>query len=102
MFETILVFVVSLMPALFSIFLIHKAEMRARSNISSAMQATAMSRLRCNPPLLEEQYVEGIGFLIGDISCQYNARSAYIRCAINPQGPCKECRYYEMRELAES
>ncbi|MGB3204525.1 MAG: DUF6464 family protein [Crinalium sp.] len=100
MFETILVFVVSLMPALFSLFLIHKAEMRARSNISSAMSATAMSRLRCNPPQLEEQYVEGVGFLIGDISCQYNARSAYIRCAINPQGPCKECRYYEMRESA--
>ncbi len=100
MFETILVFAVSLMPALFSLILIHKAEIRARSNIRSAMEATAMSRLQFNRQLPEEQYVEGIGFLIGDISCQYNARSAYIRCAINPSGPCKECRYYEMRESA--
>jgi hypothetical protein len=99
-FETILVFVVSLMPALFSIFVIHKAESRARSDIRSAMEETATRRLQYNPPLPEEQYVEGVGFLIGDISCQYNARSAYIRCAINPQGPCKECRYYEMRESA--
>ena len=100
MFETILVLVVSLIPALFSVIVIRKAEMRARSNIRSAMEATAMRRLECNPPLPEQQYVEGVGFLIGDISCQYNARSAYIRCAINPQGPCKECRYYEMRESA--
>jgi hypothetical protein len=99
-FETILVFVVSLMPALFSIIVIHKAEIRARSNIRSAMEATATTRLQFNSPLLEEQYVQGVGFLIGDISCQYNARSAYIRCAINPTGPCKECRYYEMHESA--
>ncbi len=43
----------------------------------------------------EEQYVEGIGIVIGDLSCSYNARSPYIRCAINPDGLCQDCRHYQ-------
>ncbi|WP_052055666.1 DUF6464 family protein [Myxosarcina sp. GI1] len=35
---------------------------------------------------------------IGDLSCLYNARSPYIRCAVNPQGPCKECFYYQKKD----
>ncbi|WP_159788665.1 DUF6464 family protein [Sodalinema gerasimenkoae] len=34
-------------------------------------------------------------WLIGDLSCRYNARSELMRCAINPQGPCAGCRHYE-------
>lgn len=45
------------------------------------------------PP--DAHYVEGIGYLIGDISCEYNARSSYIRCAVNPDGPCQDCRFYQ-------
>ena len=33
-------------------------------------------------------------WVIGDITCQYNARSELVRCAINPMGPCKDCRHY--------
>jgi hypothetical protein len=43
-------------------------------------------------------YLEGVGYLIGDITCRFNARSAYIRCAVNPCGSCKECRHYEPTE----
>ncbi|MBD2489019.1 DUF6464 family protein [Aulosira sp. FACHB-615] len=32
---------------------------------------------------------------VGDRTCKNNAKSPYIRCAINPCGPCKECKYYE-------
>jgi Family of unknown function (DUF6464) len=46
----------------------------------------------------EEQYVEGIGIVIGDLSCSYNARSPYIRCAINPDGLCQDCRHYNRGE----
>ena len=45
----------------------------------------------------ERYYLEGVGYLVGDISCQYNARSGYIRCAVNPSGPCDGCRFYEQR-----
>ena len=39
----------------------------------------------------EEQYIEGIGYIIGDVSCKYNARSPYMRCAVNPSGLCEGC-----------
>ena len=46
----------------------------------------------------ERYYLEGVGYLVGDISCQYNARSGYLRCAVNPSGPCESCRFYEERK----
>jgi Family of unknown function (DUF6464) len=46
-------------------------------------------------PRSDRYYLEGVGYLIGDISCKFNARSGYIRCAVNPSGPCQDCRYYE-------
>jgi hypothetical protein len=39
-------------------------------------------------------------WLIGDLSCQFNARSEILRCAVNPNGPCQDCRFYE--PLADS
>ena len=49
----------------------------------------------------DRYYLEGVGYLIGDISCEYNARCGYLRCAVNPSGPCDGCRFYEERkELA--
>lgn len=32
---------------------------------------------------------------IGDVSCKWNARSPYIRCAIDPSGECEGCKDYE-------
>jgi len=36
-------------------------------------------------------------YFIGDTTCINNAQSPYIRCAINPNGPCEECSHYEKR-----
>ncbi len=33
-------------------------------------------------------------WVVGDVSCQYNARSELLRCGVNPTGPCKDCRDY--------
>ncbi|HEY9610514.1 DUF6464 family protein [Allocoleopsis sp.] len=32
---------------------------------------------------------------IGDRACKNNAQSPYLRCAVNPCGPCEECSYFE-------
>jgi hypothetical protein len=32
---------------------------------------------------------------LGDTSCANNARSPYLRCAINPCGPCDGCKSFE-------
>ncbi|AFY55040.1 hypothetical protein Riv7116_2532 [Rivularia sp. PCC 7116] len=34
-------------------------------------------------------------WVIGDASCSYNALSEIVRCAVNPVGPCKGCKYFQ-------
>jgi hypothetical protein len=34
-------------------------------------------------------------WIIGDVRCRYNARSPVLRCAVNPEGPCADCRSFE-------
>ncbi|MCL6435111.1 MAG: DUF6464 family protein [Leptolyngbyaceae cyanobacterium HOT.MB2.61] len=34
-------------------------------------------------------------WVVGEVSCRFNAQSELIRCAVNPDGPCLGCRYYE-------
>ena len=36
-------------------------------------------------------------WVLGDVTCRYNAQSELVRCAVNPSGPCKSCRFYESR-----
>ncbi len=43
----------------------------------------------------EEQSLIDGQWVIGDASCAYNAKSALIRCAINPSGPCDGCEFRE-------
>jgi hypothetical protein len=37
-------------------------------------------------------------WVVGDVTCRFNARSEIIRCAVNPDGPCDSCRLYERAE----
>jgi hypothetical protein len=34
------------------------------------------------------------GWVIGDPSCHFNARSPLLRCAVLPDGPCERCAHY--------
>lgn len=36
--------------------------------------------------------------VIGDDSCRFNARSTYLRCTVNPCGPCADCPHFEERD----
>ncbi len=38
---------------------------------------------------------------IGDLTCQYNARSPLLRCAVKPEGPCR-CEHYQPRAALPS
>jgi hypothetical protein len=39
---------------------------------------------------------------IGDLSCEYNARSLFLRCAVNPGAEtCEGCRDYRSRDLTD-
>ncbi len=37
-------------------------------------------------------------WVIGDPTCRWNALSPLLRCAVNPQGSCQNCRDYRPRE----
>jgi hypothetical protein len=43
---------------------------------------------------LERSLIEG-RWVLGDANCRFNARSEIMRCAVNPTGPCNQCRFFE-------
>jgi Family of unknown function (DUF6464) len=73
--------------------LIRREEMigRRRSTTVARQYPHTYKRTPRDP---EEQYIEGVGYIIGDVSCKFNARSPYMRCAVNPSGLCEGCRDY--------
>jgi hypothetical protein len=34
------------------------------------------------------------GWVIGDPSCRFNARTPLLRCAVLPEGPCERCAHF--------
>ena len=46
------------------------------------------------PRPTDRTFIDG-RWVLGDANCQYNAHSELMRCAVNPQGPCHNCRFYE-------
>lgn len=42
----------------------------------------------------EKTFVEG-RWVVGDATCRFNARSELLRCAVNPNGLCSQCRFYQ-------
>lgn len=99
MFEAIAVFVLGLTPPLLSIWVMHRAKEQAQIRLRrSILQASTVRVLPRTPLPPDRYYLEGVGYLIGDITCRFNARSAYIRCAVNPSGLCDNCCDYEPRD----
>lgn len=99
--QALVIVLMALLPAIFALVLMRKAESQARERLRRALRSPVgygRSRQMLSP---DHQYVEGVGYLLGDLSCQWNARSSYLRCAINPEGPCQECSHYEAREFPE-
>ncbi|MEP0869523.1 DUF6464 family protein [Trichocoleus desertorum AS-A10] len=101
MIEIILVITLGLLPPLLSLWLLQRAETRAQNRLRAAMVAAERRSLQnLRRASSDQRYVEGMGLLTGDITCRFNARSAHLRCAVNPLGPCQDCRYYESIEFS--
>ncbi|WP_421657837.1 DUF6464 family protein [Leptothermofonsia sp. ETS-13] len=101
MVEALLI-LTALIPAVLSLLLMRKAEVRARAQFRAAMNPSVSHRLGRfygYPLASDHRYVEGVGYIFGDLTCRFNARSPYIRCAVNPAGPCKDCPHYESIDL---
>jgi hypothetical protein len=80
---------------------------RAQQVPSQTLNASALAR-RGYPQSALAPYRGQLGWFgtvgyLGDTSCQFNAHSPFIRCAVNPSGPCQNCTYYETSaHLADS
>lgn len=48
----------------------------------------------------EKTWVEG-RWIVGDVTCLYNACNELVRCAVNPAGPCAGCRHYEKKRTKD-
>lgn len=104
MLQILFLVVLGLLPSLYSLWVMRKAQTETRARLRQAAMTVSRGRIRQNihPISPDRYYLEGVGYLIGDVSCQFNARSGYLRCAVNPEGPCEGCRYYQPKELASS
>ncbi|NEQ72911.1 MAG: hypothetical protein F6K23_07395 [Okeania sp. SIO2C9] len=95
MFKILLIFLMGMTPWIVSLWVLNKFKARSRERLISirlAVNYTGVPTISTQP---EQQYIEGLGYIIGDLSCKFNARSPLIRCAVNPFGLCKDCSHYE-------
>ncbi|HAX89873.1 MAG TPA: hypothetical protein DCY91_27325 [Cyanobacteria bacterium UBA11370] len=96
-----LIFIIGLTPAIVSLgwlWIHQRSKERAQARLRDSMQTSTIRVVSRNHLPPDQYYLEGVGYLIGDISCQFNARSAYIRCAVNPSGPCQNCPHYQPKD----
>ncbi|WGS72587.1 DUF6464 family protein [Pseudanabaena galeata] len=94
MLDIVVILLVGVAPPILSLWILHRTQDHYR-RINSAVNVTPVTlSLKALPPA-DMTCIDGFGYVIGKVSCKYNARSPYIRCAINPSGPCQDCRHYE-------
>ena len=107
-FMLLLILLLALLPAALSLWQLYCLDRRMHQ--ARTHQAERLRRLERRPRRVsgirhqnaavpEFRYIEGVGYMIGDLSCEFNAKSPYIRCAVNPAGPCKGCRAYQAKVL---
>lgn len=99
MITVLMIFAVGFSPAIASWLVSRHNDRRTHAQLSLAIEAATQRRFARLATLRDVQTIEGVGAIIGDISCEFNARSPYLRCAINPCGPCDDCGHYRSREL---
>lgn len=97
MLVALLIVILGLTPSIFSLWMMRRADAQAQERLRLAMESIATRRLASLRLPGDHHYVEGVGYMIGDLTCQFNARSSYLRCAVNPSGPCETCLHYQER-----
>lgn len=93
------IFTVAIMPAIATVFALRrqKTQTVARARLAQQVSQRLSAHRSGRSPIPDDPealYIPGVGFVIGDISCQFNGRSPFLRCAINPCGPCADCHNY--------
>ena len=100
-----LILTLSILPSLVYLLIFQKAKKRWQTRLRRAQILTAyhnhQGRLYRNSYGSDDFYLARerrrpvTKYFIGDTSCVNNAHSPYIRCAVNPDGPCDGCIHYQ-------
>jgi hypothetical protein len=98
----LLILLIGLTPSAFSIWVMRQADARAQARLRLALNAVATRGIAGVRLSSDHQYIEGLGYIIGDLTCRFNARSTYLRCTVNPSGPCQDCSADQPRELEDT
>ncbi|MCS6791142.1 MAG: DUF6464 family protein [Oscillatoriaceae bacterium SKW80] len=98
MLEIIVIFLLGLMPPIISILTRRQTETRVRARLIRAMETATYPSIQRLPPSLNQYDPEEFSLPIGAQTCRFNARSPFIRCAVNPLGPCQGCSHYQRRD----
>jgi hypothetical protein len=77
----------------------HPGLYRYRNRRTPVPRQWALSDQHPIPQIFTERWVslnwlDPSGY-VGDTSCRFNAHSPFLRCAVNPEGPCQDCSCYE-------
>lgn len=93
-----LILLLSTLPSLAYLLIFRRAKGRWNKSLRRAQNVTTYQLQPRNrydfdyDDLVTESRIPAF---LGDTNCVNNARSSYLRCAINPSGPCNECSHYE-------
>jgi len=95
--EVVVVIVLGAIPPVLSLFMVRKAKQRWQTQMARLRRRefNRLNQSRLIQPFNYENYQSNPVSWIGDKSCSNNALSPYLRCAINPSGPCEGCIYYK-------
>ena len=94
MLGIVIILFLGISPPILSLWMLHRAQAHYQQTNGQILRVSRAPSLKALPPA-DLTCIEGYGYVIGKISCKYNARSPYIRCAVNPSGCCEDCRHYE-------
>lgn len=92
----LIIILVALIPASLSLVMIRRAKRRFSMRMRRIRQMNLLRSQNQNylPPSLSDSF-ERYCDTIGNTQCRFNAHSPYIRCAVNPSGPCDNCSFFE-------
>jgi hypothetical protein len=92
----LILFSIALLPPLLSLRAVRRYEVLVQTTVARARLTTRSPRSSFPGPQPPElTHIPGAGYVIGNLSCRFNARSPQLRCAVNPSGPCADCHWYE-------
>jgi hypothetical protein len=95
--KVLIVLTFSLFPFAISWVLLSKIKQRWQARFRRVCLMTSYPQMVEQQFEIGEQPRETEQYYLGDLSCRFNANSPYMRCAVNPDGPCEGCRYYESK-----